>query len=245
MIRSLSHQLFPGTTVVASGDTLAALALGEDRLSDEERHRSSRLIGETGRRAFQARRIFLRETLAGRLGMAPREVALVCSATGKPELRDSGHVLWFSQSSTPERSVVVLSDFGPVGVDIEAVDRPLPHHEMSRRLFSSEEHQRVQAARSEPESRLEFLRIWTAREAVVKLTGQGMADGLDRWETQRDPSRIRSTVDARTYPAETRVEAGHVITVVWDGDDWRSGRCSGPARRLATRLTGRCARTQA
>jgi len=74
-----------------------------------------------------------------------------------------------------------LAAFGnaEVGVDCEFLDRRVRARELAERFFSPMEAAIIRDA-EEGKQTHRFLYHWTAKEAVLKLTGEGLRGGLDR-----------------------------------------------------------------
>ena len=90
---------------------------------------------------------------------------------GKPQLRDSP--LHHSISNTRSLSIGVLGP-DPIGIDVEALDRPL--HVASELLM-----RRMFASAAEATACLQhwtLIQAWTAKEAVLKAAGLGLGGGL-------------------------------------------------------------------
>ena len=90
---------------------------------------------------------------------------------GKPQLRDSP--LHHSISNTRSLSIGVLGP-DPIGIDVEALDRPL-------RVASDLLQRRMFASAAEAKACLQhwtLIQTWTAKEAVMKAAGLGLGGGL-------------------------------------------------------------------
>ncbi len=99
-------------------------------------------------------------------------------------------------------TVVAVRTGGPVGVDVERC-RQLPALDLARRWYSPAEVAWL-AARAEAGRSRDFLRLWTAKEAVGKALGLGLrAGGPRRQMPVPAPGRIRPV------PAVTDVWVGH------------------------------------
>jgi 4'-phosphopantetheinyl transferase len=145
---------------------------GEDVLSPEERARADAFRFERHRRRYVAAHAQLREILSAYVGGDPDAHVLVEGANGKPEL--GGHELRFNLAHSEEVGVCAVATV-EVGVDIEAVERePPPDWDaVAVRFFHTKE---VAALHSVAGERgwLEFLRIWTLKEACLKAAGVGL-----------------------------------------------------------------------
>lgn len=123
--------------------------------------------------------VLLRRASALLLGGARAEVLLTHDRAGRPVVRvdaATGSVeLAVSVSRTAGLVVVAARRGGAVGVDVERV-RPLPALALARRWFPPAElawlDDRPEACRT-----VDFLRLWTAKEAVGKALGQGLRGG--------------------------------------------------------------------
>ena len=98
-------------------------------------------------------------------------------ARGRPWLpAGSGDVGW---SHARERLLLAWAPHGRVGVDVEAADRQPRVAQIARRYFAPGEADGLMALPGEAR-RLAFLRLWCAKEAVLKAHGHGIAFGLHR-----------------------------------------------------------------
>ena len=78
--------------------------------------------------------------------------------------------LYFTLSHCKQAIACVLSE-RPVGVDVESIGRY--SESLARHVLSPEEFALVSSA---PDPQIPFTRLWTQKEAVVKLTGRGIDD---------------------------------------------------------------------
>ena len=122
----------------------------------------------------------VRDTLARWLG-EPGPPPLARDPSGRPRLLapHQDHDTGWSHSG--EQLLLALGRGVTLGVDLERL-RPRPRAlELADRFFAPEEAGRLQALA--PERReLAFLRLWCAKEAVLKAHGQGLSFGLHRLE---------------------------------------------------------------
>lgn len=135
---------------------------------------------------------FLRLLLGACLGVPGKEIQLGRSDRGKPHLdgMHAGHALRFNASHSSGWLAVATSTGMEVGVDIEAL-RALPRARLlARRFLSAAEEQWLQTL-EEPALSAAFLDQWTAREALVKAQGCGLAGALGEIELGWQPPVIR------------------------------------------------------
>ncbi len=152
-----------------------------DVLSDDERARARRFLrAEDGVRSATTRTA-LRGLLGARLGIAPAEVRLVTDAAGRPGLapdlaaRVPGFD--FNVSHSGRHALVAWSDTARVGVDIEGHRPGIGWASLGPAVFAADDGAWVEA---HPEGAREaaFYRVWSAKEALLKALGTGIAGGL-------------------------------------------------------------------
>ena len=124
--------------------------------------------------------VLLRRAGALLLGRPEAELVLTHDREGRPLVRAGGGRVgrgcrsasaappgwWWSPPVGP----------APVGVDVERV-RPLPALALARRSVPAGRAGLVGADRPEAGRTVDFLRLWTAKEAVGKALGQGLRGG--------------------------------------------------------------------
>lgn len=95
----------------------------------------------------------------------------VVGTHGKPTLQEYPHIHF--NTSHCRSAIICAVSHTPVGVDIEhrrAIKKTLIQHTMN-----ATERERIEQS-EDPE--MEFLRLWTAKEAVVKLSGKGLQGNI-------------------------------------------------------------------
>ena len=98
-------------------------------------------------------------------------------ARGRPRLAaDEGDIGW---SHAGGRLLLAHSACGTIGVDIEREDRRTDALRIARRYFAANEIAVLDALDADARS-IAFLRLWCAKEAVLKAHGHGIAFGLSR-----------------------------------------------------------------
>lgn len=108
------------------------------------------------------------------------DITVVRRPSGRPALAPPYHELGVSIARRAGHTLAGFVPDRPVGVDLEPGDG-IPEAEvtdLARQYFSPGEAAAV-AALDPTSARALFLRLWVAKEAVLKLTGRGIYDGLD------------------------------------------------------------------
>jgi 4'-phosphopantetheinyl transferase len=157
-------------------------------LSDSEHARAASFESREHLEAYVIRRGLLRSLLAHYLAVSPAAIEFREGPTGKPEvIMPSGRgSIHFSLSHSGQLAVYALRHYGPVGVDVEVV-RPLRElPDLASRCFTERELQSFHAA-PEKEKLTAFFSGWTRKEAVLKATGQGIAEAMKEVEVNLAP----------------------------------------------------------
>ena len=149
-----------------------ALAEATALLSPSETARAVRFHFDRDRNRYVRGRGFLRHTLGQALGQPAAGLDLTEGPQGKPVL--AGHDLAFNLSHSRSLAVLALSARGPIGLDVEFIDRKLDIAGLAQSCFDADEVavlDRLPAAARQTR----FFAFWTAKEARMKLTGEGMS----------------------------------------------------------------------
>ena len=117
--------------------------------------------------------------LAAQLQTDPAQLGLWRDDYGRPHLGAAHAGLDANWSHSGEALLVALGEGVRVGVDLEFL-RPRPSAmALAERFFTAAEAQAL--ARMAPaEGEAAFVRLWCAKEAVLKAHGRGIAFGLER-----------------------------------------------------------------
>jgi 4'-phosphopantetheinyl transferase len=144
-------------------------------LSAAEQAQARRLRDGLVRDHFTIGRACLRVLLGNALGVGPHEVIITEGIHGKPETPPlGGRRISFNIAHSKGTVLIVLGRQGPVGVDVEYLDRLTDIMEVARANFTENE-SNILAAISDPVTRLKtFYCYWTRKEAVVKADGRGL-----------------------------------------------------------------------
>jgi 4'-phosphopantetheinyl transferase len=93
---------------------------------------------------------------------------------GKPEVNlNVNHNLNFNLSHCKRAVACVISDDGKVGIDVECLGRYKP--QLAEYCMSDEELRQIAEA-NDPDG--EFTLLWTKKEALLKMTGEGITDDM-------------------------------------------------------------------
>jgi phosphopantetheinyl transferase len=115
----------------------------------------------------------LRRVLAFYMGCLPEELNMCREGRGKPYVPGATE---FNLSHTAGRMFAAFSS-RPVGLDVESAHRRVRAGAVARKFFSREETERLTMLEGSVKA-LTFLRYWVCKEAITKLSGDGIYYGL-------------------------------------------------------------------
>ncbi|MBJ6979097.1 4'-phosphopantetheinyl transferase superfamily protein [Luteimonas sp. MC1895] len=142
----------------------------------------------------QAAEPLVRDWLSEQLGTTAEALVIRRTAQGRPCL-DPVHGGWdASWSHSGEGLLMALAHDLRVGIDLE-VRRPRPKAQVLANRFFAPAEAAALAAMSQDRREAAFVRLWCAKEAVLKAHGQGLSFGL------------------------------HLLAFAPEGDDWRLVDC--------------------
>jgi len=159
-------------------ETLATL------LSASELERANRYRFPDDRRRSIVARAAIRSVAGRFIDRDPRTLVIIEELHGKPALVN--REIEFNASHSGDLVALAFAKDTPVGVDVEHHRTTRDAIGLARRYFSAEEFAIVTAA---SDVQAAFFAIWTAKEAIVKATGEGIGAGDLRGFTVpfRDP----------------------------------------------------------
>lgn len=194
-------------------------------LSKTELARANRLLSTVKSREFIITRSTLKKILAQMLSESSENITIAHEPGGKPYL-DCGERhqrVHFSVSHSHDLALIAITLDHAIGVDVEKIREDIDYASLSRRFFSSTEHERLQ--KCDPEIRLRaFFATWTRKEALVKAHGKGIALGLHQFDVSVDPD-----------------QAPHLLATRWEtGDtfDWKLHNIETDKSYIASLATG-------
>lgn len=158
------HFILPGTISQAQAAA---------RLNVEETTRAARFRFSKDAIHWIACRASLKSILGQYIQCPPCEVPLFLSEFGKPLLAPPYDQWHFNLSHCSNLAVVAVCNDGPIGIDIESIDRGTELLECETTFCHPEE---IRALPIDiPARASQLLRIWTAKEAVLKALGTGLS----------------------------------------------------------------------
>ena len=174
-------------------------------LPDWRREKALRFKHEQGRKECAFAYLLLCQALQETYGITQQPSFLI-GEHGKPSLLFNSQFsifnsqLFFNLSHCKQAIACVLSE-RPVGVDVESIGRY--SESLARHVLSPEEFALVSSA---PDPQIPFTRLWTQKEAVVKLTGRGIDDDL--------PNLLFKYNNVSLH-TEEHLDKGYILTVAY------------------------------
>lgn len=139
-----------------------------ENMSEERKTRCLRYKFTDDRRRMAFSDELLRGLLAEQYGVDENEVIIKNLPSGKPVAEVKGKEIFVSITHSGDFVASAVSDT-PVGIDLE-VKREFKTSVL--KALKEEEREFIEKSKDKTSA---FLKIWTAKEAYVKLTGQGLA----------------------------------------------------------------------
>ena len=176
---------------IANFDFEQALPL----LSSQRREQALKFKHEQGRKTCAAAYLLLCEGLRKEYGILEPPL-FEYGEHGKPMLADYPHI-HFNMSHCREAAICVVSD-RPVGVDIESIRA---YKESLARYTMNDAEMECILNADRPD--VEFIRLWTMKEAVLKLSGRGITD------------QMKQALDgSETFKTEINEKKGYIYSVI-------------------------------
>lgn len=197
--------------------TLAKLA---EHLRDDEIH-----VWQLDYQPQQGREP-LRAVLGAYLGIGGDRVTLTNGEYGRPGLALAhDQSLGFNWSHSGNHALIAIGRRIAPGIDLERLRARPRALEIAERYFGADE--AVVLAALPPAARhAAFLELWTAKEAVLKAIGRGLAFGLDRLSVTSTLDRLTlqrlEGDDVQAWQLQRLpVDATLVAALAWRGDTRR------------------------
>jgi 4'-phosphopantetheinyl transferase len=177
-------------------------------LSEDERAKTERLRFAHHRQRAIASRGILRALLSHYLNLAPEQIQFCYTATGKPGLCQSEALpaIAFNVSHSQNLALYAITTNTPVGIDVEAQRALSMFPQLVQNYFSPTEQRIILAPPPEIQEH-RFYYFWTAKEALTKATGRGIAD-LAKVEITIQAQRLQAHYDQ--LPPSTN---WHIISI--------------------------------
>lgn len=142
-------------------------------LAADELIRADRLLDLQKKKQFIVARARLREILGHYQKVEPNQIKFQYNNHGKPALSGSHHSsISFNLSHSGHWGALAVVNKFAIGIDLEKIDPDMLFSQLADRYFNDDE--KLQLSQYPPErQRRGFYRLWTQKEAMLKLEGVG------------------------------------------------------------------------
>lgn len=164
----LTHKNLPEDIYLAMGK-IAYSTQGKGLLDEEEQDEYQKINNEKRRGEFISARHLIKG-LAAKFAYLESGFSIKKDEMGKPYGVTDGKHLFLSITHSSKCIVCGLSESKDLGVDLEPIDRKV-HEGLKSRIFHPEEKTDIKT--------LDLIRVWTIKEALVKLHGGGLRTNLN------------------------------------------------------------------
>lgn len=154
-------------------------------LSDDELIRADKFHFKIDKDRYICSRGIVRKLLSNYTGIPAKEFSFEFNEYGKPSLTriQNNTKLHFNLSHSKNYMSVGFVKNALIGVDVEMMKPLKDHLEIAKRFFSDNEFEQLMSFSSD--KLLDgFYSCWTAKESVIKLSGEGLSYPLKDFDVQ-------------------------------------------------------------
>lgn len=138
-------------------------------LEEEERVEYHAINSENRKSEFINTRHLLKG-LAAKFGYHGSDFKIKKDEMGKPYGETEDRHIYLSISHSADYIICGLSEERDLGIDLEPADRKV-HEGLKNRIFHPQEEEQIRS--------MDLIRVWTIKEALVKLYGRGLRTNLN------------------------------------------------------------------
>jgi 4'-phosphopantetheinyl transferase len=190
-------------------------------LDSSERERAATARFPASRRRYIAAHGTVRVILGRHLGVSPQSLRFGRGPHGKPELAGPGPGPQVSLSHDGDLAALAVSPRRRVGVDIQRLLADVNVIRMAERFYPPSEARFVAAAAGATGQAARFTRLWTRKEACLKVAGGRLFPGLQQAipaagvvDDGSPPCLVHDLPAPRGYLAAVAVEGTHHCNVI-------------------------------
>jgi 4'-phosphopantetheinyl transferase len=201
---------------VKTADHLALIAQLIKLLLPDEVKRAERYYQEKDRQRFIVSRAALRTILGQYLDQKPEDIRFEIGPNKKPFVKATGTAINYNVSHSDEWVTIAVSKTS-VGIDTEKVDRSFSYQEILADNFGEDEIHFIN--QNEPTE--SFILLWTRKEAITKLTSQGLDERLKDIPSLDGNHLINNTFINSSKAIKLvsfRVDKGNLATLAYESE---------------------------
>ena len=163
-ISSIIQKRLPFRGFFALEPILGISEEGLRELSGAEKEEFDSFAHLKRQREYLSSRLLLKK-LSGELGVVKGDFRILKDDLGQPYGQDRSQQYYVSIAHSTEDIFCGITENDAIGVDLEPVDRSVPERLRPRILHPGE---------NDLFGRMDLIRLWTIKEAYIKLRGQGL-----------------------------------------------------------------------
>ncbi len=156
-----------------------------NRLHGEERKELNQLESESRRREFVSSRLLFKE-LAHEWELPEKEFLIWKNEWGNPFAKTHSEQFEVSIAHTNDRVLCGIAKEHPIGIDLEPTDRTVADGLRTRIMHPKEK---------DVGDTVSTIRLWTIKEAYIKLRGKGLRLNMKDVYVQRDEDDFLAKLD--------------------------------------------------
>ncbi len=144
-------------------------------ISPERLEKITRMKNDAGKKESLFTELLIRGAVIDELKISDSEIKFGYNEHGKPYLMNNPNY-HFSVSHSVDCIVFTSAAF-PVGIDVEKIS--VPNFKIAKRFFTENENNYINASEDKNTA---FYKIWTAKEAYIKMLGTGFATPISSFD---------------------------------------------------------------
>lgn len=149
-------------------------------LSLKEKRKAVRFRREEDRQVYVGGRGLLRVLVGECLDLLPSEIIIREGRFGKPYLGGYEDTFQFNLSNSGSKVAIAVNPAGnSVGIDLEVLNPDFEYWEIAAHYFTTSECDQIYSHR-------DFYKSWTKKEALLKVTGVGLVDDLNKLDMSKE-----------------------------------------------------------
>ena len=152
-------------------------------------------------------------------GISGKDIMIVEHEHGKPSIQGREEFKFNISHSGDYVMIAYSKDIGEydVGADVERIRAKDSDLRVAERFFTEDEFRYVSDSLSCQDEDERFFKIWTMKEAYIKLTGEGLGRRLDSFNVS--PDELKITKGAEDISFDMKIYDGHIFTACTDCKD--------------------------
>ncbi|WP_432328254.1 4'-phosphopantetheinyl transferase family protein [Mucilaginibacter sp. P25] len=185
-------------------------------LLPDEINRAGRYHREKDRQRFIVSRAALRVILGKYMGLHPQGIHFEAGPNKKPFVKTTGAAVNYSVSHSDEWVTLAVSKI-EVGIDTEIIDRSFAYKEILADNFSEKEIYFINKDRPTET----FILLWTRKEAIAKLTSQGLDERLKEIPCLNGDHQTNSNIVNSSKAIQLvsfRLDSNNLATLAYESD---------------------------